>query len=148
MPHHIFQKLRSPKRIFTIKIRKSSESNQSSPQMCPLKQLCAPNHGCRGYKVIEPGMLAKCRDLRASTHVGEMSRFTHFAGPEVYISSHVGTRVTTNIFFLLQKYSNQGILCKYIQIRVFCAELLVRYRYAFASHARLTTWIGPNKTRP
>ena len=52
-----------------------------------------------------------------------------------------------DLFFLLQKYSNQGILCKYIQIRVFCAEILVRYRYALPSHARLTIWIGPNQTR-
>ena len=33
-------------------------------------------------------------------------------------------------FFFMQKYSNQGISCKYIQIRVFYAEILVRYRYA------------------
>ena len=24
-------------------------------QMCPLKQLCAPNHGCRGWKIRGPG---------------------------------------------------------------------------------------------
>ena len=45
-------------------------------------------------------------------------------------------------FFFMQKYSNQGISCKYIQIRVFYAEILVRYRYALPSHARLTIWIG------
>ena len=26
-------------------------------QMCPLKQLCAPNHGCRGWKIRGPGPL-------------------------------------------------------------------------------------------
>ena len=56
--------------------------------------------------------------------------------PEVYIS-----------IFVMQKYSNQGISCKYIQIRVFYAEILVRYRYALPSHARLTIWIGPNQTK-
>ena len=25
-------------------------------QMCPLKQLCAPNHGCRGWKIRGPGL--------------------------------------------------------------------------------------------
>ena len=49
-----------------------------------------------------------------------------------------------DFFFFMQKYSNQGISCKYIQIRVFYAEILVRYRYALPSHARLTIWIGPN----
>ena len=44
----------------------------------------------------------------------------------------------------VQKYSNQGISCR---IRVFRAEILVRYRYALPSHARLTIWIGPNQTR-
>ena len=34
--------------------------------------------------------------------------------------------------------------CRNIQIRVFRAEILVRYRYALPSHARLTIWIGPN----
>ena len=47
-----------------------------------------------------------------------------------------------DFFFFMQKYSNQGISCKYIQIRVFYAEILVRYRYALPSHARLTIWIG------
>ena len=62
--------------------------------------------------------------------------------PEVYISSHVAFFVATRFFFFMQKYSNQGISCKYIQIRVFYAEILVRYRYALPSHARLTIWIG------
>ena len=53
-----------------------------------------------------------------------------------------------DFFFFMQKYSNQGISCKYIQIRVFYAEILVRYRYALPSHARLTIWIGPNQTKP
>ena len=60
---------------------------------------------------------------------------------EVYISIFVGAAAPT-IFFVMQKYSNQGISCKYIQIRVFYAEILVRYRYALPSHARLTIWIG------
>ena len=47
-----------------------------------------------------------------------------------------------DFFFVVQKYLNQGISCKYIQIRVFCAEILIRYRYALHSHARLTIWIG------
>ena len=50
-------------------------------------------------------------------------------------------------FFVVQKYSNQGVSCRNIQIRVFRAEILVRYRYALPSHARLTIWIGPNQTR-
>ena len=52
-----------------------------------------------------------------------------------------------DFFLVVQKYSNLGFLCKYIQIRVFCAEILIRYRYALPSHARLTIWIGPNQTR-
>ena len=36
-------------------------------------------------------------------------------------------------------------MCKYIQIRVFRAEILVRYRYALLSHARLSIWIRPNQ---
>ena len=61
---------------------------------------------------------------------------------EVYISIFVGAAAPTIFFFVMQKYSNQGISCKYIQIRVFYAEILVRYRYALPSHARLTIWIG------
>ena len=49
-----------------------------------------------------------------------------------------------DFFFVVQKYSNQGVSCRNIQIRVFRAEILVRYRYALPSHARLTIWIGPN----
>ena len=57
---------------------------------------------------------------------------------EVNISSRVGRILPTRIFFVVLKYSNQGFLCKNIQIRVFCAEILVRYRCALPSHAQLT----------
>ena len=56
----------------------------------------------------------------------------------------MATHVATRFFFVVQKYSNQGVSCRNIQIRVFRAEILVRYRYALPSHARLTIWIGPN----
>ena len=40
------------------------------------------------------------------------------------------------VFFpVVQKYSNQGVLCQNIQIRVFRAEILIRYRYALPSRA-------------
>ena len=66
----------------------------------------------------------------------------------VYIYSCGNLDSHKNFFFVVQKYSNQGVSCRNIQIRVFRAEILVRYRYALPSHARLTIWIGPNQTRP
>ena len=42
----------------------------------------------------------------------------------------MGISIPTRIFFVVQKYSNQGVSCRNIQIRVFRAEILVRYRYA------------------
>ena len=39
-------------------------------------------------------------------------------------------RFPQEFFFVVQKYSNQGVSCRNIQIRVFRAEILVRYRYA------------------
>ena len=51
------------------------------------------------------------------------------------------------LVFFVQNYSNQGVSCRNIQIRVFRAEILVRYRHALPSHARLTIWIVPNQTR-
>ena len=71
----------------------------------------------------------------------------HFNNIEVYISIFVGAAAPKFFFFVMQKYSNQGISCKYIQIRVFYAEILVRYRYALPSHERLAIWIGPNQTK-
>ena len=73
--------------------------------------------------------------------------YPNYCQSEVYISIHVGILIPTRIFFVVQKYSNQGVSCRNIQIRVFRAEILVRYRYALPSHARLTIWIGPNQTR-
>merc|ERR1719430_743314 len=49
-----------------------------------------------------------------------------------------------DFFFVVQKYSNQGVSCRNIKIRVFRAEIFIRYRYALPSHTRLTIWIGPN----
>ena len=31
------------------------KSAYATSQMCPLKQLCAPTHGCRGWHFIQPG---------------------------------------------------------------------------------------------
>ena len=39
-------------------------------------------------------------------------------------------RFPQEFFVVVQKYSNQGVSCRNIQIRVFRAEILVRYRYA------------------
>ena len=66
-----------------VQIQMKSSNVPPQTALCP-----QPIHGCHGYKVIEPGMLAKCRDLRASTHVGEMSRFTHFAGHKILAAGH------------------------------------------------------------
>ena len=33
--------------------------------------------------------MTKCRDLRALMHVGEMSRFTHFAGHKILAAGHL-----------------------------------------------------------
>ena len=43
---------------------------------------------------------------------------------EVYISIFVGAAAPTNFFFVMQKYSNQGISWKYIQIKsVLCRNI-------------------------
>ena len=52
------------------------------------------------------------------------------------------------IFFVVQKYSNQGISCKFIQIRVFRAEILVRHRYAlpYVAQMNFLDQTKPNQT--
>ena len=76
------------------------------------------------------------------------SLFPFVANTIVHISSHVVFATPTWFFpLVMQKYSKQGVLCRCIQIRVFCAEILVRYHYAIASHVWLTIWIRPNQTQ-
>ena len=81
--------------------------------------------------------------------LGSHNIFFRTFTPNVRITVHLDIylfmwefRFPQEILFVVQKYLNQGFSCKYIQIRVFCAEILVRYRYALPSHARLTIWIG------
>ena len=73
----------------------------------------------------------------------ELTATKHQCFTEVDISSHVGAG-SHMIFcceeilksgFFVQNDSNQGI----------CAEILVGYRCALLSHARLTIWIRPNQ---
>lgn len=38
--------------------------------MCPLKQVCAPTHGCRGCQIIGPGTILSPEDFENQTKVG------------------------------------------------------------------------------
>ena len=59
--------LRGSIEYFTPKIRNCdiclicNKSAYATSQMCPLKQLCAPNHGCRGCKIKGPGLKPKIK---------------------------------------------------------------------------------------
>merc|ERR1712020_653553 len=50
-----------------------------------------------------------------------------------------------NFFFSCRNIQIRVFHANIFKSRVFYAEILVRYRYALPSHARLTIWIGPNQ---
>ena len=50
-------------------------------------------------------MLAKCRDLRALTHVGKMSRFTHFARHKILAARRFQLFCTPDHEFILTRLS-------------------------------------------
>ena len=45
----------SQKHVIATSALFEKEVHIVTSQMCLLKQLCAPNHGCRGCKIKEPG---------------------------------------------------------------------------------------------
>ena len=45
------------------------KSAYATSQMCPLRQLCAPNHGCRGCKIKGPGVYMHTHTRNTPIHV-------------------------------------------------------------------------------
>ena len=79
-------------------------------------------------------------DLRRSPHLPLVQRCIYLFMWEF--------RFPQEFFFVVQKYSNQGVSCKFIQIRVFRAEILVRHRYPLPYVAQLNflDQTKPNQT--
>ena len=92
----------SQKHIIAISAWFEKEVRIVTSQMCPLKQLCAPNHGCRGWKIWGPG--DKCSLKNTTNQLCELLRRTcHRRNARIW-SYRLSHRFCWYLFFITASY--------------------------------------------